>query len=455
MINYLNLEDYRENNRIEAKKATGGFPYSLWETYSSFANTLGGVILLGVEEYKDTSLHAVGLPDPDKTIRTFWEGVNVKKMVSAKILTEKDVQKVDYNGKTIVAVNVPRAERVDRPVYIGNNPYTGTYRRGGEGDYLCTKQQISAMIRDAKRIPYDLGVLRSTRLSTLDFECVKDYRLRLALTDGYDTTEKLSDCGLLKRIGAAARAHDRNLHPTAAGLLCFGKREEILKRFPRFSLEYSDESVHISNENDATANLYGFFFAVCARLKEIAQGRAVYNALKEALLNTVVNANYNKFGGVRITCTAEKIDFVNAGNFPTSPKKALKNGVSDSRNLGVKAIFARLGLGEGKGSGLADIYAVWRKKGWATPAFFEEFDPDSITFTLRFTEDDDGQMEQQPLKALQNALIISYLTENRLASLEEIADALNIGSDDALLAVKRLINRKLVAMDGDRFKLAR
>ena len=29
------LNEYRESNRIEAKRAQGGLPLSLWETYSS------------------------------------------------------------------------------------------------------------------------------------------------------------------------------------------------------------------------------------------------------------------------------------------------------------------------------------------------------------------------------------------------------------------------------------
>ena len=76
MIDFSNLEKYRENNRIEAKKALGGLPRSVWETYSAFANTHGGIILLGVEEWADKSLHTVDLPDPDRLIKEFWDIAN-------------------------------------------------------------------------------------------------------------------------------------------------------------------------------------------------------------------------------------------------------------------------------------------------------------------------------------------------------------------------------------------
>ena len=49
------FDDYRENNRLEAKKARGGLPNSLWDTYSAMANCYGGVILLGVIEREDGS----------------------------------------------------------------------------------------------------------------------------------------------------------------------------------------------------------------------------------------------------------------------------------------------------------------------------------------------------------------------------------------------------------------
>lgn len=457
MIDVSGLEEYRENNRIEAKRAAGGFPNSLWETYSSFANTLGGVILLGVDEHKDRSLHAIDLPDRDGYIEIFNKTVSDKSKVSAKILTDKDIQKVDFQGKRVLIITVPRAERCDRPVYIGGNPYTGTYRRGGEGDYRCTREQVDYMLRDAKKVGADMRALRNARMSELDFESVKDCRLRLDMNSTDPETSRLSDLGFLKKTGAAAKGRDNNLHPTAAGLLTFGKRDRILRRFKNFSLSYrdfSDGKKDITPDSADAENIYNFFFAVCGRLLEVADGSAVYMALREALLNCIVNADYTQLGGVKVNLYGGGIEFINAGSFRTNPSSAARGGVSDPRNPGIKRLFKRFGLGSGNGGGIPSIYSVWRKKGWDMPGFTENFDPDYISLNLKFSLTGDGA--PPPVgRGILEALIISYLTEKRTATLEETAKDFHLSPNGAKKVMDALISQKLVAADNDGYKLVR
>ena len=147
------LEEYREDNRIEAKRAQGGLPHSLWETYSAFANTLGGVILLGVAEDRgDGSLYSVPLFDPEELAEEFWSMVRDRRVVSVNLLQREDVQILKSGRNPIVAIFVPRAPAKDRPVYVGEDPYAGTYYRRGEGDYRCPRREVEAMLQDRRTV---------------------------------------------------------------------------------------------------------------------------------------------------------------------------------------------------------------------------------------------------------------------------------------------------------------
>ena len=116
------MEGY-ESTDIEFKSAKGGFPGTLWETYSAFANTQGGVIILGVNE-KNGKFHIDSLTEDQvqQYKKDLWNGLNNRSTCSANILKDSDVQEGEYNGSYVLVINVPRAPRVQIPIYIKNNP---------------------------------------------------------------------------------------------------------------------------------------------------------------------------------------------------------------------------------------------------------------------------------------------------------------------------------------------
>ena len=174
-IDLSRLGEYREHNKLEAKTAKGGFPGSFWETYSAFANTDGGIILLGVKELEDGSLRPEGV-DAEKLRKDFWNMVNNRQKISANIVTNNMVDIKELNGSKILVVHVPRAERRARPVYVGMDPKSGTFRRNHEGDYHCSLDEMSLMFRDAAYVTQDAKVLDKMDMSVFCMDTVKGYR---------------------------------------------------------------------------------------------------------------------------------------------------------------------------------------------------------------------------------------------------------------------------------------
>ena len=269
------FDSYREDNQREVKKARGGLPNSLWETYSAFANCYGGIIILGVKENKDGSWYMTGLDNATKLRKDFWDTINNKNKVSVNLLTDNDLEIYEENNHVIMAIHVPKAKREQKPVYINGDMFNGTFRRNWEGDYHCDRSEVLAMLRDQPEETADMKILQDMSLEVLNSETVRAYRNRHMAYRTEHVWERLSDEEYLERIGAAKLSvRDHTLHPTAAGLLMFGEEYKILYEFPEYFLDYRevlDPTIRWtdrlqSSSGDWTGNIFDFFFRVYGKL---------------------------------------------------------------------------------------------------------------------------------------------------------------------------------------------
>ena len=401
------FDKYRENNCLEVKKAKGGLPLSLWETYSAFANTNGGCIILGVQENNDKSWSTTGLKDVSKLKKDFWDSIHNKQKVSISLLSDKDV--IDYvvNDDVILVVKVPKARKEDRPVYIKDDMWGGTFKRDWEGDYHCTKNAVLAMLRDQTEDTPDQKVLINRKIQDLNKESIASYRRRYDGAHDNASWSKLTDEEFLVMIGAASDdTEDGSVRPTAAGLLMFGEEHRITREFPEFFLDYRemlDPNIRWtdriqSQSGDWSGNIFDFFSRVSTKLTldlkrpfktdglYRIEETPVHESVREALVNCLVNTDYFQSWSVVIEKYNDRIVFANPGSIRIGKSQMLKGGISQPRNKNLLKMFNLIGIGEHAGSGVPDIFDVWKTEKFADPVIEErsgrDGGPDRTTVTL-------------------------------------------------------------------------
>ena len=220
----------KESEDLEFKQASGGFPGSFWDTYSAFANTEGGTIILGIVE-KNDELYLDILSDEmvEKYRKDFWNNVNNKSTISCNLLGNDDVQIVKYNGYNIMLFHIPSASRDQRPVYRTYQPYNGTFKRNYEGDYKCTEKEVQRMFADASdSTPADSRILPNYSLDDFDRESLQQYRQLFAIAKPNHPWLGLEDITLLEKLGGYRKDRETSKEGfTLAGLLMFGKYDSI------------------------------------------------------------------------------------------------------------------------------------------------------------------------------------------------------------------------------------
>ena len=213
---------------IECKKAENSVPKSVYESYSGFANTKGGYIFLGINEDKskqkiEERFIIQGITNPIKQLEDFWNTINGSK-VNVNILKDEDVFIVDEDGISIIVIHVPRATYNMRPVYVGENPYKGTYKRNHEGDYHMPEYEVNAMIRDRNPEGNDSIILEGFTMEDIDFLTLQQYRQRFQVHNPEHVWNSKEDKEFLENLGGYRKDRRTGMEGlTMAGLLMFGK----------------------------------------------------------------------------------------------------------------------------------------------------------------------------------------------------------------------------------------
>ena len=391
------LLKYGERITLECKKAENNLPKSVWETYSSFANTNGGTILFGIEENMkaedfENHFHVGEIKDTDRILKDFWNTINSEK-VSANILVDADVSVDEYNGKKVIRINVPQAPYHQRPVYINGNPLKGSFKRNHEGDYHCTEEEVKSMLRDASDTGNDGGLLEGYTMDDIDPETLKAYRIEYEMHNPDHVWNGTDNQTFLRHLGGYTVDRITGKEGlTVAGLLMFGTGLAIRERFSNIRMDYLDESNLLpdSRWSDRLTydgmwenNLYNFIKRVMPKLvKDIRRpfrlkgmnridDTPIHKAIREAVVNLVIHSDYHITGILKIVKLDDGFMFSNPGNLKLSIPAIYEGGNSKARNPRIQTMLRMIGMGDNIGSGFPTILNVWKEENWRKPDLSE------------------------------------------------------------------------------------
>ncbi len=263
-----------------------------------------------------------------RALQSLYDNVGEDEELALKFLKDDDVETFSVAGTddVIMVIWVPGAKREQKPVYINDDLFGGTFRRNWEGDYHCTRLQIKTMLRDQAD-------------ETMDMEVLEDP----------DTVIRWTD-----RLQSSSGEWSGNV-------------------FDFYFRVYNK----ITKDIKVPFRMEGGF-----RVDDTP----VHRALREALANCMINTDFYGKYGVLIVKEEDKIVFENPGYIRLGKEQMRRGGKSDPRNKSLMKMFNLIDIGEHAGSGVPNIFNVWEDEEWEEPDIKESFDPDRTSLILKFVK---------------------------------------------------------------------
>jgi ATP-dependent DNA helicase RecG len=265
---------------------------------------------------------------------------------------------------------------------------------------------------------------------------------------------------------------------TLAGLLMFGRWLSIQESVPHYFVDYQERPYaktelrwvdRIVPDGTWSGNLFDFYRRVYRKLVEDLKvpfalkgdqrqdDTPVHEALREALVNTLVHADYTGRVSVLVVKRPDLFGFRNPGGLRLPLEQVLQGGTSDCRNRLMHQMFLLIGLGERGGSGVPKIYSGWRSQHWRPPALYEKPEPEQTLLELRMLDLlPEGVVEQLRerfgvrFESLEHTarLILATAAIERVVSHNRLLEICDTHAHDLSQLLARLVREGFLVPDG-------
>lgn len=368
-MDIIKLIKLKESQTLEFKRDSSSLD-SILKSVIAFANTVGGILLIGIED--DGTI--VGVTNSSKVQEQLANSIAHR--IKPQIIP--DISVIDVKNKSVIVIQV---EHVPAPYFLENKgEESGVYYRLGNSNRLASKEMVAEMKRASHHPFFDKTPCDHVTEKDLNKALIKQvFSNKKFKID----TEKLLSLGILAKKG-------KNIFATNGGVILFGNPEVRQKYFPfaevrcaRFAgttraefidrlnieggiIEAIDEVPKFIRRNTKMAGKFG-----AMQRKDISE--YPIDGIREALTNALVHANY-EISGTRIFVAIydDKLEIQNPGVMPPGMSvEQFKAGVSRIRNPVIARVFGELDLVEEWGSGYKRIKEACQIGGYPEPLWEE------------------------------------------------------------------------------------
>ena len=452
-----------EGKTLEFKRDLSS-PRGIVRTVVAFANTAGGVLLVGVEDKTGFVRGVADVLAAEERLANILADTVIPQVVP-------DIEVLPWRDRHVIAAEVfPSARRPHRVRAEGRN---GIYVRVGSTNRRADPALVDEMRRFANRQAYDEEPLPQLQSEAVDFRAASEF---------FAPKRKLRRADL-DTLGLVTREQARKV-PTVGGLLLFGDGNAKERHFPDAWLQAGrfrgENRARIADQRDFRGHAPALVerateFVVqhlsCGARIDGTRRQARWNvppvAVREAIVNAVAHADYAQRGGpLRVAVFEDRVEVESPGLLPFGPTPAaaipgaetvevespgllpfgltiedLPLGVSKLRNRVIARVFYELGLMENWGSGVQRMMAACDEAGCPHPVFEELGGRFRVTLGVSrpgaVVDDVDARLlsalqAQDGLSTAQLAAAIERTprtTRTRLKRLVERGQVREIGSD--------------------------